>query len=344
MIIFYSDHTILFRLAMGTIFQQILDSENVFKTKSSEISEKQDQIINFKKQIEKLKSHTKTVNCSNVDLRARIEDQTADRDFLLQKVGIVKKQIGEMQIKIDAVKLEHNTLLLNYQKSREDLTNMLSTHSERIMADNANLKQMNPQKYEEFCGNKLELEGLKNLIKGLNIQLNSKNLHLEDISSKIVLMRNTVSITRSNVESVREEMDNVEMSSGQTSRLSKMKSSISNYEAEISSMVSEINNKRQYIKNFKSSVIHNHTNYMQRQSPHFNQPGPSRTSQSPYNFKSTYQPNKAVPSVVVSERMVITRPPVPSSTPDEEDMFDDDVISEEVLRACDEVQKSSRGF
>ena len=335
---------------MGTIFKQILDSENIFKTKSNEITEKQEQILNIKKKIEEWKTQTETVHHNIVVLRAKIANQLADKEFILQKVEMIKKQLEEIKIKMNAVKLEHNTMLLRYQKSREDMTLTLSSHTDRIVVDNANLKQIEPSKYEAFHSNKLELEALEKDATELNVQLSNKNYQIDDLNSKVNSMRNKVSISRSFVVDLRTELEDLKMESNRVHHLNKMETSISNYEAEIASMISEITNKRQYINNFKNFTTSNHAAYMPRKSAHFDQDGPLKPYKSPYNVENSYHryqlpltKTASVNCVTASERIVVTGPPVPSSTPEEDDLFDDDVISEEVLRACDEAQMSSKG-
>jgi chromosome segregation ATPase len=337
---------------MGSIFQQILDSENIFKAKNTEINEKQEQIENIKKQIEKLKSHSETVICDNINLRAKIDNQRAEKELLQQKREIVGKQLTNMKGMVDLIKSELNELSLKYQRWREDIVNNLSSHSKKIMTVNANVKQMDAQKYEIFCRNELELEALQDQVKEFTSQRGIKQHELEELNSKATLMGNNITTTRDIVAELRRKLENIQMSSDRTSTFNKMKMTISNYEAEISSMVSEINNKRLYIKKFKKSTSENDSDYLQRHSTHFNQPRLSISNQPPHrlmNMHHPYQPQSNLrlfdPSLSRSERMVVTRPPVPSTNPEEDDdLFDDDLICDDVLKACDEAQKLNRGL
>lgn len=340
---------------MATIFQQILDSENIFKTKNTEINEKQEHVDNIRKKIESVKSHTVTVSACNIGLRVKIDNQTVEKELLLQKKEIVGKQIINMKETVDMISSELEASLLKYQKSREELIDDISSNSEKIIEANANIKQMDPQKYELFCHNELQLEDLQKVVKELISQRNVKQQELEGLLSKTASMKNDITSARELVSDLRKSFDNSQMSTDRSNTFNKMKVSISCYETEIASMISEINSKRMYIKNFKNSSAHNNSNYIPRHSTHFTQPGVSTPNQPNYNLKNmhhtSYQPliiQKSSESTVMhSERMVVTRPPVPSSTPEEEleeDLFDDDLISDDLLRACDEAQKSRKGL
>ena len=335
---------------MGTIFQQILDSESIFKAKGNEIANKKEKILEFKKQIEKQITHTESVILSNVDLRAKIENQAAHKELLLHKEKILKAQHKEMKEKVDAIKIESNNTLLCYKKSRDDLIKLFSFHSNDIIAANSSLKQVDSRNYDVFCRNRLELETLEQNTNDLRNQLSVKKDELKKMDSSVILMKSKVSSANCAVNDLKKELEMIGLSSIQTNHIRNIKLSITNYENEIASMVSEITNKRQYIKNFTNPTLHIH-NAVPRQSAHFYKPQLSRTNtQSKYglsNLNHPYQhqqPN-LIPapssSKTTLERMVVTGPPVPSSTPEEEeDLFDDHVISEEVLRACDEAQQS----
>ena len=338
---------------MGTIFQQILDSESIFKAKGNEIAKKKEKILEFKRQIEKQITHTENVILSNVDLRAKIENQAAHKELLLQKEKILKAQQREMKEKVDAIKVESNNTLLCYKKSREDLIKLLSFHSNDIIAANSSLKQVDTKNYDVFCRNRSELETLEQNIDDLRNQLSVKNGALKELDSSIILMKSKVSSTNCVVNDLRKELEMIGLSSIQTNHLRNIKLSITNYENEIASMVSEITNKRQYIKNFTNPTLHIH-NAVPRQSAHFYKPQLSRSNaqskfgQNTINHPYQHQQPNLIPppssSKTTHERIVVTGPPVPSSTPEEEeDLFDDDVISDEVLRACDEAQQSRIG-
>lgn len=328
---------------MATIFQQILDSESIFKAKANEINKKKDEIVELKKSIENSNLHTATVKESNIKLRAGIEDKKVNRELLLYKSELLQKEINELDAGVVKIKSYYNSVLQKYRLVREQLTTTLSTQSDIILADIASLRKVDSKRYQEYCNDKTRLKQLESCIDGVNIELVDKQNSLKHVNCQAEKERNTNLLIENSIANLQSQLRNLpphKLQRHSTSENGTIEANVENVPTSIMPY-----HQSSY---FQPSCAQNNIyfNSMPSASPQVNFMQESNQSNQAWihreNVRQSHQFLQKAPmsnqaQLRQSERTIVTAPPLPSSTPDD-DLFDDDLITEEIIRACDEVQ------
>ena len=329
---------------MSTIFQQILDSEQIFKAQTAEIASREEILAGLNKRLNRLKTDVAGYKDNNLELKACITNKSASRIFLVNRSKILTNQLKSLSSAIADIKSEYSTNLSIYEESRKELTSFLNHQSELFNDQNSKLKFSDPSRYDKHCDNIAKLDTLKKDIETVEMCLITRNRTKDEFCTRLKTKVDITNQLRKNIEMMKNEIDQQEFSTAEKDHINKLKLSVLNFESDISSMMSEITSKKLYVQNIKNSRekflptrpsnekegIHLDNSTTRTFSNYFPQPF------NPYCQSSSSRSKH--------ERTVVAKPTNLSSTPDEVDMFgdDDDLLSTQVIRACEEAEKKGK--